>query len=155
MILNTKNDIEKITSCLFSGSGIDCHSMLLLLFHEKLIKDKFIQKFQLEENEFCTEKYSFNGINTSLLNGETVNEINIAGRVNSPMKKRNRKKKKKENCIDDAELDKEIEEFRKNIENELALINKFKPNITTDWIENLRKKLKNRIRIWLLNIISL
>ena len=131
-------EVEKITTCLFSQSGIDCKSMSLLLFHEKLIKDRFIQKIWVEQKGCKDEKFSFVEVNQALFNNSEFLAL--------PQKKKNRKRKKKADRLEEEEagLDKEVEEFRVRLEIETLSTDKIKPNFSLDWIENLRKKLKNR-----------
>lgn len=132
-----KKDIEKITSCLFAESGIDCQSMLLLLFHEKLVKDKFIQRFMIEDKNLSDETYDFNDLNNNIFTEPACARA-------SPSKKRNRKRKKKEILVISPELDIEVEEFRSRLEKESCSPLKIKLNFPADWIEALKKQLKNR-----------
>ena len=80
-------EVEKITTCLFSQSGIDCKSMSLLLFHEKLMKDRFIQKIWVEQKGCKDEKFSFVEVNQALFNNSEFLAL--------PQKKKIEKGKKK------------------------------------------------------------
>jgi hypothetical protein len=126
-------EIENVTTCLFSQCGIDCKSMSLLLFHEKLIKDRFVQQFWLEENT-KNEKYCFYEVNSIVFNNFDV-----------PQKKKTRKKKKKDSLVDWTLVDKEVEEFRIRLDTLVIIKEKIKPNISSVWIESLRKRLKERL----------
>ena len=54
------------------------------------------------------------------------------------------KKKKKKNLSCDSTLDKEIEEFKSKLEMDLVSNIKIKPNFSEDWINGLRKRLRDR-----------
>ena len=46
--------------------------------------------------------------------------------------------------LNDSEVEKQVEEFRKKLESEMSDGGKkLKPNVSTDWIEALRKRLES------------
>ena len=127
-----QTDVEKITNFLFESTGINCKKMILIIFHEHLIKDKFVQRIIQEDNLKDEDFLGF--IEDSLIHdGFTVKTA----------KKRRRNKCKK--LEDLTEMDEEVFLFEQRILNEKNQNSKQKPNVSKEWIQSLKKALKTRL----------
>ncbi|OMJ73246.1 hypothetical protein SteCoe_28123 [Stentor coeruleus] len=132
-------DIDKVAYFLFIKTGFDCMSMLRLIFHEKIIKDRFIQNI-LKEGSFYKEGgdnlYQITEFGENAK--ESINESNI-----SNGKKKKKKKKKIENIEKNEEIDLEVQEFEKRLATAEIVVIKSRPNVSDVWIGGLKKQLNN------------
>jgi hypothetical protein len=125
-----QTDIERISGFLFEPTGINCKEMILIIFHEHLVKEKWVQRILQEDHLKDEDFLSF--IEKNLVyDGFTV----------KTGKKRRRKSKKVEGL---DEMDEEILLFEQRIMKEQNSETKTRPNVSNEWIKTLRRTLKNR-----------
>lgn len=132
LLENARMDIEKVTSFLFNSINIDCKKMIFLIFHENLVKDKFVQRVIQEDNLKDEDIFGF------LENNWIFKDFTV-----KTQKKRKRNKAKKVEEVG-SEVDEEVLLFQQRILNQENLKDKAKPNLSKEWIQGLRKILKRR-----------
>jgi len=132
LLESARTDIEKVTSFLFSSINIDCKKMIFLIFHENLVKDRFVQRVIQEDNLKDEDIFGF------LENNWIFRDFTV-----KTQKKRKRNKGKKVEEVG-SEADEEVLLFQQRLLNQENLKDKGRPNVSKEWIQGLRKILKRR-----------
>lgn len=129
MLESARMDIEKVTNFLFNSINIDCKKMIFLIFHENLVKDKFVQRMIQEDGLKDEEIFGF--LESSWIFKDFT--------MKTPKKRKRNKGKKVEEA--GSEVDEEVYLFEQRLLCQKNLKDKAKPNVTFEWIQGLRRAL--------------
>jgi hypothetical protein len=133
-------EVKKITACFYSSSEINFEEISLDLYREKLENDSVLSgklRGEVETGEVETD--SSGSLKPGSVNGADENSGKKAVK-----RSKKRKKREKMEAANDLALDLEVEDFSNKLAMSTAPFTREKPRFSEDWINGLRKRLKER-----------